>query len=117
MDIITMIEQTNSYKNKKEIFSELSDKIYQQVSEVKISTLKNINILETIKTLQVIELDNLESFIFYLNYDHFLIFKFQGEFYFCDTELVPSYNGLLKLSDFNYYLRKDKIHEINKISS
>lgn len=118
MDTITMIEQQNSYKNKKEIFSELRDKLFQQENDVKLSVLKNINVLETIKTLQVIELDNLKSFLSYINYDHFLIFKFNNEYYFCDTALVSSnLNSMIKIIDFNQHLRKDKMKKINENSN
>jgi hypothetical protein len=110
----------NSQHNKKEIFSELREQLYlkdvnNNINEVKISCLKNSNIINEIKTLQVIDLDNLESFLSYVNYDHFLMFKFEYDYYFCDTELTPSLgiNSLLKIIDFNQHLRKDKIQKIN----
>lgn len=116
MGTIMMTEQTNSYKNKKEIFFELRDKLFKQEDDVRLSTLKNSNVLETIKTIQIIELDDLKSFYSYINYDHFLIFKFQDEYYFCDTQLAYSANAncMIKIIDFNYYLRKDKINQINE---
>lgn len=122
MDIIMMIGLmiVNKQHNKKEIFSELRDQLYLidtggDINEVKISSLKNSNIINEIKTLQVIELDNLESFLSYVNYDHFLMFKFENDYYFCDTELTPSLQqySLLKISDFNQHLRKDKIDKLN----
>jgi len=112
-----------SHNNKKEIFSELSDQIYlkdifDHINEVKISSLKNINIVEEIKVLQIIELDSLNSFLSYVNYDHYLMFKFKDDFYFCDTELVPLLGiySLIKIVDLNQYLRKDKISKINNIN-
>ena len=107
---------TQSYSNKKEIFSELRDQMFFKPSEVRISSFKNPKIIEEIKTLKVIELDNLASFISYVNYDHFLIFKFNNEFYFCDTELVSSLNThcMLKITDFNQHLRKDKMRKIQQ---
>lgn len=122
MDIIMMIELmiVNNQHNKKEIFSELREQLYlkdvtNHINEVKISYLKNSNIINEIKTLQVIDLDNLESFLSYVNYDHFLMFKFEDDYYFCDTELTPSLgiNSLLKILDFNQHLRKDKIKKLN----
>jgi hypothetical protein len=110
----------NNQHNKKEIFSELREQLYlkdvtNHINEVKISYLKNSNIINEIKTLQVIDLDNLESFLSYVNYDHFLMFKFEDDYYFCDTELTPSLgiNSLLKILDFNQHLRKDKIKKLN----
>lgn len=122
MDTIMMIELmiVNNQHNKKEIFSELREQLYlkdvtNHINEVKISYLKNSNIINEIKTLQVIDLDNLESFLSYVNYDHFLMFKFEDDYYFCDTELTPSLgiNSLLKILDFNQHLRKDKIKKLN----
>ena len=108
-----------NYKNKKEIFSEFRNQTYfanDKLNEVKISLLKNPQIIEEIKTLRVIELDNLESFLSYVNYDYFLIFKFNDDYYFCDTELVPTYNmqSMTKIIDFNQIFRKDKINKINE---
>lgn len=122
MDTIMMIELmiVNNQHNKKEVFSELRDQLYlkdvtNHINEVKISYLKNSNIINEIKTLQVIELNNLESFLSYVNYDHFLMFKFEDDYYFCDTELTPSLgiNSLLKIIDFNQHLRKDKIRKLD----
>ncbi len=66
MDTIMMIELmiVNNQHNKKEIFSELREQLYlkdvtNHINEVKISYLKNSNIINEIKTLQVIDLDNL----------------------------------------------------------
>ena len=116
------MELNHSYK--KEIFSELREQIYSslffpiskvRINEVKISTLNNHKIIEEIKTLKVIELDNLENFFSYSNYDHFLIFKFNDEFYFCDTELASSLGigSMIKILDFNLFLRKDKMKKID----
>ena len=122
MDTIMMIElMIVNKQHNKEIFSELRDQLYltdnyNHISDVKISSLKNLNIINEIKTLQVIELDNLESFLSYVNYDHFLMFKFEDDYYFCDTELTPSLGiySLLKILDFNQHLRKDKIKKLNQ---
>ena len=107
-----------NHKNYKETFSELRDKIFEQIKDIKISSLTNINIIEVIKTLKIIELDNLESFLSYVNYDHYLIFKFNDDYYFCDTELVSSLklNSMIKITDFNHiFIYKIKInHENNK---
>ena len=119
------------YNNKKEIFSEFRDQIFDkqalfskifdksEIGEVKISSLKNDKILEEIKILKVIELDSLEDFYSYVNYDHFLIFKFNNEYYFCDTEFAPSLGlgCMIKIIDFNLYLRKDKMKKIDKFST
>jgi len=113
-----------NYNKKKEIFSELRDKIYEygtsyineaQINEIKISSLKNKKIIDEIRALKVIELDSLKGFFSYVNYDHFLIFKFNDEFYFCDTELAYSLReeSMIKISDFNFYLRKDKMKKID----
>jgi len=108
-------------KNKKDVFSELRDCIMQKdvnnnINEVKISSLLNPNIVDEIKTLKIIKLENLESFISYANYDYFLIFKFNDEYYYCDTELVPSLGvfSMIKILDFNLYLRKDKMENLIK---
>ena len=120
--MIGLMELMN-YNNKKEIFSELRDFIYLNantyIKEVKISCLKNIYIIEEIRNLKVIELDNLEDFIQYTNYDHFLIFKFQDDYYFCDTQFAPLLNtrSMIKISDFNQHLRKDKIKKIDENST
>lgn len=112
-------EQNQNHNNKKEIFSELRDSLYENsneynISNIKISSLKNPKIIDEIKNLKIIELDNLEDFLSYVNYDHFMIFKHNNFYYFCDTGL-SSYLGvlsLIKITDFNLYLRKDKIHNI-----
>ena len=107
-----------NYKDKKEIFSELRNVINGRLNEVKISLLKNPQLVDEIKTLRVIELNSLESFLSYVNYDYFLMFKFNDDYYFCDTELVPTYNikSMVKIIDFNYIFRKDKINKINENS-
>lgn len=112
-----MSQQKN---NKKEIFSPLRDCIYlkdtyKHINDVKISSFDDSFLIDEIKTLKVIELDNLESFTFYLNYDHFLIFKFENDYYFCDTELTPILGvySMIKISDYSLYLRKDKLKNIN----
>ena len=112
----------NNYKKKKELFSEIRDRIYhnadEDIYEVKISSLKNSEkIVEEIKSLKVIKLDNLEDFLPYLNYDHFLIFKVKNEYYFCDTELTSIYDkyGIIRVTDFKHHLRKDKMKKINDI--
>lgn len=106
-------------QNKKEIFSELRECIYEKehnINEVKISNLKTPNIVDEIRTLKVIEIDNLESSLLYTNYDYFLIFKHKDDYYFCDTELTPNLNifSMLKLVDYKQYLRKDKIRKIDE---
>jgi len=105
-----------NHKYKKEIFSEISDKLFEQLNDIKLSSLKNPNIIEEIKALKIIELDELKSFNLYTNYDHYLIFKFNDSYYFCDTELVPSLDmySMVKIIDFNQILRKDKINKINE---
>jgi hypothetical protein len=112
-------------QNKKEIFAELSDEIYLKdvvikdntINEAKLSSFKNILLIETLKTLRIIELDDLESFLSYINYDHFLIFKYKEDFYFCDTELVPKLGkySMLKMTDYHLYLRKEKLNKISQI--
>jgi len=117
-------EQNHNHSNKKEIFSEIRDLIYKNtetdinISEVKISLLKNPNIVNEIKNLKIIELDNLEDFLSYVNYDHYLIFKFNNFYYFCDTELTSYLEklSLIKMIDFSKYLRKDKINNIEKFN-
>lgn len=108
--------------NKKEIFAELRDEIYlkdtyKHINEAKLSSFKNILLIETLKTLRVIELDDLESFLSYVNYDHFLIFKYKDDFYYCDTELVPELGkySMLKIIDYHLYLRKEKLNKISQI--
>jgi len=112
-------------QNKKEIFSVLRDYFYlnskldnhNTISDVKISSYNNSLLTETIKTLNVIELDNIESFSSYLNYDHFLMFKFEDDYYFCDTELVTLHgiNGIIRISDYNLFLRKEKMKKISEL--
>ena len=116
MDTIMMKERMEvTYSNKKEIFSEIRDNIFGNY-EIKLSTLKNPKIKEQIRTLKVIQLDNLESFYSYVNYDHYLIFKFKDEYYFCDTELVESLelSSLIKIVDYNQIMRKQKLDKINE---
>lgn len=74
----------------------------------------NTLLVNELKTLKVIELDNFESFLFYLNYDYYLIFKFKNIYYFCDTDLTSTrgITSLVKLINFNKFLRKDKIMKI-----
>lgn len=113
-----------NYSNKKDIFSEICQVIYLNdmqsniLSEIKISNLKTNFIVDEIKTLRVIELDNIESFLSYTNYDYFLIFKVKEEYYFCETESVKTYGvyGMIKLLDFNQYLRKDKMKKIEELN-
>lgn len=107
-----------NYNNNKEFFSEIRDQLFEQTKDVKISSLKNINILEAIKTLKVIELDSLKSFSAYINYDHYLIFKLNDDYYFCDTDLAFSLNAncMIKIADYNQIFRKDKINKINENS-
>jgi len=112
--------------NKKEIFSEIRDILFElfdpekikfdQIDNVKLSSLKNPKIIEEVKTLKVIELGNLESFYTYANYDHFLIFKVKDDYYFCDTDLISSLNAnsMVKMTDFHQIFRKDKINKINE---
>lgn len=126
MDITMMTELMKVYNqnNKKEIFAELSDQIFMNdthsdlfnSTEVKISSLQNSKIAEELKTLNVIELDSIESFLQYINYDYFLMFKFNDDYYYCETALVPTFGNcsLIKLIDFKQYLRKDKIKKLNQ---
>lgn len=109
-------------QNKKEIFAELRDEIYlkdtyKHINEVNLSSFRNSLLIETIKTLRIIELDDLESFLSYVNYDHFLIFKHKDDYYYCDTELVPDLGiySMLKLTDYHFYLRKEKLSKISQI--
>jgi hypothetical protein len=112
----------NSLSNKKEIFSELRRYLFFSVdkgtnNELKLSTLKSKDeIVNEFKTLKTIEIDNLGSFESYVNYDHYLIFKFNDEYYFCDTELVPGLKekSMIKITDYNQLLRKDKIKKIDE---
>jgi len=110
--------------NKKETFSELRDYIWLKssdkqdfslISDVKLSFFNNQLLIDTIKTLKVIELDNLESYLSYIKWDHFLVFKFDNDYYFCDTELVPALgsSSILKIIDYKQHLRKDKINKIS----
>jgi hypothetical protein len=109
-----------NHKNKKDIFSEFRNEFrnHGNLNEVKISLFKNPQIIEEIKSLRVIELNNLESFLSYVNYDYFLMFKINDDYYFCDTELVPTHNiySMTKITDFNQLFRKDKINKINENS-
>jgi len=117
-------EQCQSHNNNKEIFCEIRDMIYKNsekaigISDVKISSLKNPHIIDDIKNIKIIELNNLADFMSYVNYDHYLIFKVDNFYYFCDTELASYlYNlSLIKISDFNLYLRKDKINKIENFN-
>lgn len=108
-------------KNKKEFFSEINNLIWSsiyKIDEVRLSNLKNSKaIISEIKTFKVIELDNLESFILYANYDIFLIFKFENSYYFCNTELIPILGkySLIKMIDYIFLLRKDKILKLKNI--
>ena len=108
-------------KNKKEFFSEIIDLIWSssdKIDEIRLSNLKNSKIIiSEIKTFKVIELDNLESFILYANYDNFLIFKFENSYYFCNTELIPILGkySLIKMIDYIFLLRKDKILKLKNI--
>ena len=114
-------------QNKKEIFSELRDEIYLRaiyfrdshnfINEITLSSFKNSLLIETIKTLRIVELNDLESFSSYTNYDHFLIFKYNDNFYFCDTELVPDFGkySMAKITDYHFYLRKEKLNKISQI--
>lgn len=83
-------------------------------TEYKISSL-NVSLVNKLKALKVIKLDNLESFLSYLNYDYYLIFKFKNIYYFCDTALASArgITSLVKLINYNHFLRKDKILKIN----
>lgn len=127
MDITMMIGLmiVNYNNNKKEVFDEIREQLYYQdfdsdnINEIKISILKNLDVIKEIKTLKVIELDNLKSFKSYVNYDNFLIFKFNEDFYFCDTSLVPSFGiqSMVKMIDFNIIFRKDKLKKINNENS
>lgn len=101
--------------NRYKIFAELNKFYFLDKFECKLSSLENKDkIINEIKTLKIIEIDNLDEFYSYSNYDHFLIFKNKNEYYFCNTELIPAVNkeSLLKITDFNHYLRKDKIKKI-----
>ena len=122
MALITMIERKKAkYKvnyNKKEIFSEIRDIAFEQINDARLSSLKNPKIIEEIKTLKIIELDNLKGFDTYANYDHYLIFKVKDDYYFCDTDLIYTLNAnsVIKIIDFHQYLRKDKLNKINENS-
>lgn len=111
----------SNHNNKKEIFSKLRTQIYYRDTfndGLRLSSLKDNNLIEEIKTLKVIELDNLESFESYMNYDHFLIFRLKDDYYFCDTSLIPGIGTecLIKIIDYNQILRKDKIKKIDENS-
>lgn len=106
--------------NKKEIFSILIDYMYlndtnKQIVDVNISSFDNSFLIDEIKSLKIIELDSLERFVFYLNFDHFLIFKFNDDYYFCCTELTPALGvySMIRIMDYNLYFRKDKLKNIN----
>lgn len=108
-----------NYNSKKKVFLPLRDYIYlkdsyKNINDVRLSSFNNLLLIKEVKSLKVIELDNLESFTFYLNYDHYLIFKYEDNYYFCDTELaiVLGINSMLKITDYSLYLRKDKIKKI-----
>lgn len=114
-----------TYKNKKEIFTEISDKIClsdtnsDEINDFRISSLDNYEkVVEEIKTLKVIELDDFKGFMSYINYDHFIIFKIKKNYYFCDIGLTPMLNihSMIKISDYKHHLRKDKIKEITNNS-
>jgi len=110
---------TNS-QNKKEIFSEFRKQIFNGLNEIKLSSLTNkLKIINEFKSIKVIELDDLDTFESYVNYDHFLIFKNDNNYYFCDIELVPGLKkeSLVKILDYNQYLRKDKIKKIQDENS
>jgi hypothetical protein len=108
----------------KEVFDVLRAYYYEyphlmsnrMMNEVKISSFGSKELVEAIKVLKVVEVDDFESFYSYINWDHFLIFKVKNDYYFCDTELAPVYNegSLLKILDYNLYLRKDKIDKLSK---
>ena len=113
-----------NYSNKKKIFSEICQVIYLNdmhsniLSEIKISKLKTPYIADEIKTLRVIVIDNIESFLSYTNYDYFLIFNVKEEYYFCETASAKTYGiySMIKLLDFNQYLRKDKMKKIEELN-
>jgi hypothetical protein len=115
-----------NYNNKRNFFSEVSNVIYLNdmqsdkfnLSEIKMSNLKTPFIIDEIKAIRVIELDNIESFSSYTNYDYFLIFKVKCDYYFCETALAKTYGiyGLIKLLDFNQHLRKEKMKKIEKLN-
>lgn len=113
-------------KDKIKIFTEITDKIYlselvsDEIGELRFSSLDNCDkIIKEIKTLKVIELDNIEGFLSYMSYDHFIIFKYNKEHYFCNTELSLALGKhcMLKITDYRHHLRKDKIIEIRKNNS
>ena len=106
-------QMTNKPNRKKEIFNEFRN-YYFLTKDIKLSILRNTVIVDEIKNLKVIELDNLENFESYKHYDNYLIFKCNENYYFCDTELIPGLGqeSLIKISDFNHHLRKDKINKI-----
>jgi hypothetical protein len=112
----------SNHSSKKKIFLKLTTQIYSGIdifeNGIRLSSLKDDNLIEEIKTLKVIELDNLESFESYINYDHYLIFKLNECYYFCDTNLIPAikFDCLIKINDYNQILRKDKIKKIDNIS-
>ena len=106
-----------SHKNKKEVFSELRNMIFRRdtfENGIKLSSLKNSNIINEVKTLKVIELDDLDSFRSYESYDNYLMFKHKDDYYFCDTQLIPGLENesLIKIVDYKQYLRKDKMKKI-----
>ena len=105
------------HNNKKQIFSELRGILFEQLDNVRLSSLKNKKIIDEIKTLKVIEIDSLESFYSYTNYDYYLVFKFNDNYYFCDTELSNALNTdcMIKMIDYNQHLRKDKLDKLNQM--
>lgn len=105
-------------KDKKNIFKGLINQLFKSGTfeyGVKLSSFEEQDLVEEIKNLKVIELDNLDDFNSYINYDYFLIFKFNEDYFFCDTKMIPSlgYDSLIKLIDYNHHLRKDKMMRIN----
>jgi hypothetical protein len=100
---------------KKEIFSVLRDLIFL-TKEIKLAEFNNNRLIEEMKSLKVIELDNLKDLHSYINYDHYLIIKNNNNYYFCDVDLYPGIGEqcLLKVIDYNQILRKDKIKRIDE---
>lgn len=116
-DLITKIEQMKLSSRNKDIFQPLRDCIYaknEYINAIKISSFNNLDMINEIKTLKIIEIDNLESFSSYINYDYFLIFKCEDEYYFCDTEMSAVFGifSMIKIQDYTILLRKDKLKEL-----